>query len=313
MTLGDNYMTRSESENNPISKTNTPERKKLTDKQKRIVAIIAASVLTLTVTVGGFFASSSMKGKNNPNIGNQPVATETTTNPSATPEVTTSGESDRTYEQYIAAMDKYKLMNVNTFESLPRDKRMIYPQFIIAETISLDIYDTLYTDNAEAKGFAVKLPEASIDNSGQEILDINLYANQISYLQVISTEDNPKPYDLADGQKMLSAMFYEVGDNKATSDNYKTNKGRRSSLTTWLQISTVNTATKTSEVINGKDSDGVPVKYKVVTFNNQDNKTYYACFVYYEFTNYDGKSSATWLQYDQSGSMNSLRTPTAIK
>jgi len=263
--------------------------------------------LTLFITL--FFIATIFLSSCGSATNVQPSKTPTQT--TISPETTTDSKYDRSYEQYITAMDKYKSMSVDTFESLPRDERTLYPQFMIAENAW--VYDTVYTNNTEAKNFAIDLPEASINNTGQEILDINLYANQMSYLQMIRTEDNPKPYDSVAGQKMLSAMFYEVGGNKTTSDNYKDNKDIRASLTTWFPISTINTATKTSEVINGKDSDGVPVEYKVVTFNNQDNETCYACFVYYEFQNYDGEGSATWLQYDQSDNMNTLKTPTAIE
>jgi len=241
----------------------------------------------------------------------QPSKTPTQT--TISPETTTDSKYDRPYEKYIAAMDKYKLMSVDTFESLPRDERMLYPRFIIDETVAMSIYDNLYTNNPDAKDFAIELPVASIDNAGQEILDINLYASQIACLQVIGSESNPKPYDLLEGQKMLSAMFYEVGDDEAVSNQYKIQKDNKNYLVTGGYLDAVTTETNTSKVLEGKDTEGIPVKYKVVTFYNQDNETYYSSFVYYEFPNYNGESSATWLQYDESDNIDTLKTPTAIE
>ena len=119
--------------------SSTPEKKSLTDKQKKIIMI--ASGLAITLTIGGFIGGGLAKNANKENIPNLPVATEpanpnVTTQP--TPEITsvpavvettptpevTAGTAE-VYKQKVS-MEVMDAMSVEKFAQLPYADRAAY-------------------------------------------------------------------------------------------------------------------------------------------------------------------------------------------
>ena len=249
----------------------------------------------------------------NPNQ-TQPTTIEmpaTNPTPTATPEESIlSGE----VEKYNSVMDKYKEMSVESFEELPRDERLLYSQYLIDQTTSRGTYDRLYS--GESKDLAITPVKASAKNSGQNILDGNLYALQVSYGQFIENETvRPQGYDLSDGNKVLSSVYYEVGQNKLVSKQYVAVKADQGTLDEPAQLTNRYDATNTSDLRNGVDSTGDNVKYKVVTYvDNSDSKTWLVRFVYHNFTSYDGSRQAVWLfDTKTTGSLQDLRSIGSVR
>ena len=117
-------------------------------------------------------------------------------------------------KSYLKAMEKYNLMSVDEYETLPRNERLLYSKFLIDQNNSNGNYSHAYGKDGVGQDFAVEYTPVSIDNSGQEILDNNLYASQISYLQV-ERGGNGQQYDVSDGQKCLSYVYYNADNSSA--------------------------------------------------------------------------------------------------
>jgi hypothetical protein len=118
-------------------------------------------------------------------------------------------------------------------------------------------------------------------------------------------------YDLSDGQKVLSSAYFTVGDDKLVSKDYLVNKTHREELSQPTFIKEKITATNTSDLLDSNDGK---TQYKIVTYNNTEIKTYYARFVYHEFTDYRGTRKAIWLLDTQSAdSLEALNKQTTIR
>lgn len=220
------------------------------------------------------------------------VAVETIPSEARAVPTTTESPLVKKVEIYSEAMEKYRSMSIDSFETLPLDERLLYSQYIIDYTLSTDGYNNTYGEGKNGQEFAVGYTPVSQDNNGQEIVNNNLYIDQISYLQwelVVDSNGPKKPYDASDGIKCLSSVYYEM-DNQ-----YISNKAQKETLTTIAYLSSKYTATNTSDLLDGVDRNGDKIKYKIVTYYTQDSKTYYAKFVYYPFTNYDGTRQNTYL------------------
>lgn len=220
------------------------------------------------------------------------VAVETIPSEARAVSTTTESPLVQKVEIYSEAMEKYRSMSIDSFETLPLDERLLYSQYIIDNTLSTDGYNNTYGEGKNGQEFAVGYTPVSQDNNGQEIVSNNLFIDQISYLQwelVVDSGGPKKPYDLSDGIKCLSSVYYEI-DNR-----YNSNKAQKETLTIIAYLRAKYSATNTSDLLDGVDSSGNKIQYKTVEFYTDEAKTYYARFMYHEFTNYDGTRQAIWL------------------
>jgi len=312
------------SDNDPIQTSeiiSTPEKKKLTKKQKKIGACVLSVLVLASVTAGTVFSSNN-KAPNPAEVttsGSTEAGTEESTyqyTSSATESY--QGDSNKinaanieaksNIEKYDKDMDKYEALSADAFDSLPIDERLIYSQYLIDKSVSNGVYDFFYTNNSNYKAYAVKPIEASVDNNGQDILNIHLYAQQMAFLQFSGSENTIKPYNILDGEKLLSSAYYEVGKGKAISVSYASLNAYEKKLTSSTATTIVYTSINTGNLIEGKDYNNKPIQYKIVTFNDQNNATCYARFVYHEFINYDGKTKATWLLENNSTNLDNINS-----
>jgi len=266
-------------------------------KSHRIIAAVAGVALA---AVAGAFAFGGRIGATNER---QPTTTETTAaNPAQT-------ELQKEVFAALPAMeDKYSKMDVPTFETLPRDERLSYALLEVDLVTASGSYELFYSD-AEAS-LRVKPGVVSLDNTGQEILDSNMYNKQIASLR----STNIKSPDTT-GQKILSSVYYLVDETKYTSNSYKivieSLKTQTNPTTVVGKLTTINT----SELQNGTDSNNEAVKYKDVTYKDTSHPadTIYTRFVYHEFNNYDGKPRGVWLTDINSSSIDELNRNSQIK
>lgn len=284
----------------------TPEKKGLTNKQK---LGMAAAALALFSAIGGGVAAKNM------NQPNQSTTTEAPANPDQAPqspsEVTTAvASAESGVEKYADVMEKYVEMDVDTFEALPRDERLLYAEYAMDKSIANGDYEHSY-GAGDAKEFQKQPVAVDIDNNGQEIMDGHIYKRQLSLLQFV--EGETKPYDLKDGEKVLSAVYYEVGKRPIVTQEYVGHKKTGEGLSTAVTTISEATATNTSEIQDGIDLEGDKVKYKIVTYYNENAKTIYAKYVYHEFTNYDGTRKSVWLLDMNSLSIDGLNASSSVK
>jgi len=290
----------------------TPQKKKLTKKQKKNGACVLAILVLISLTVGTIVSLNNNKNKST----NPAEATVSNSENSGTKySEDTSDEAsasnikvDSGIERTDKAMEKYEVLSSDAFDALQLDERLIYSQYLIDSTVSEGDYDIDYTNNVNGKAYIIKPTATSKNNSGQEILDINLYAMQISCLQITGSENRVKPYDVLDGEKSLSSVFYEVGKGKSVSEFYAAFNAFEKKLTTGVVISYIHTNINTSELTDGKDNNGKPIQYKIVTYKDQDNSVYYARFIYHEFTSYNRETKATWLLENQSAKLENINS-----
>ena len=270
--------------------------------------LVMAGLALSTVLIGGCAAKAETpKPTATAEAPANPNQTAVNASETATPESKT--------DKYDSAMEKYANMSIEGFDSLPRDERLLYAEYVIDQSVANSDYDDTYGSGA-AKEFEIKPVKASANNNGQEIINNHIYTFQLSLLQFVVGEE--KPFDLKDAEKVLSAAYYEVGSRPVVAqeylDNRKTEKGLSEKEPSTIAITNVKaTALNTSDMMEGRDLDGNKVKYKVVTYYNENAKTMYAKFVYHEFTNYDGSRESVWLMDISDYSMDGLDAHGSVK
>lgn len=275
----------------------TPEQKRGFTKNQKIIASIAAIALALSISIGACVNSLKQKPKD-PDSSDPSPTTEVS--PTASPQEIFASKVD----SYAPNMERYRVMDVDTFDKLPRDERLLYSQYITDQTVARGTYDAIYGKGSKHEAFEIKPASMSANNTGQEIMDDYLYALQISYLQFIESE--AKPFDKVDGEKTLSSVYYEVGKDRILSNDYLGNVELQKSLTNIGNLSEKFVATNTSELISFLSSDGEQAQGKIVTYYDKKSITHYARFVYHEFTSYDGTRKSTWLFDVQANTLEKL-------
>jgi len=242
----------------------------------------------------------------------QPAASKAAT-PKKTIETTAqvaAKKAEKKLEGYRVSMEKYENMDVATFEALPRDERLLYAEYAMDKSIANGDYESAYGSRG-AKEYQKQPIAVDIDNNGQEIMNDHIYKYQLSGLQFVEGEE--KPFDIKDGAKVLSAVYYEVGESPIISGEYLGTKKNGESLPTVAITKEEATAINTSDIQEGRDLEGNKVNYKVVTYYDENAKTIYAKYVYHEFTNYDGSRKSIWLMDMNDYSMDALNANSSVK
>lgn len=205
--------------------------------------------------------------------------------------VTTEESSgDKMGTELAESMRKYEMMSVETFESLPRQERLIYAQYLISKTRASGDYEKLY--GGENAVYAKKYAEATINDSGQEIMDNFELKLQYAAVQHI---DKERTADTADAKKLLSVPFLYIGADEFLSGNYLNERDmleRNSEVFVFYDDST---ALETSDLITyNYDSDTV-LPAKIVKFtDNIDGVTKFAEYALIQVINEDKSVQSSW-------------------
>lgn len=280
-----------------------PEKKNKASKKIRVAIAGAALALMMATGVG-----CSAKATEQPS----PPTTEAPAAPGQTQQ--TSPEATPTLEKnpsaYASEMEQYKEMDVATFESLPRNERLVYAQYILDSSIFNGDYRARYGAKSKHPELGVTPVAVSLENTGQEILDSSQYNLQLTFAQY--GEGAVGSFGVANARKALSAIYYNVGDNNPTND-YLQNVELQATLDGPVIIHNITTATTTSELLNGVDAINQAVQYKTVGFNTQDGETRYGRYVYDEFIDYKGAKKAVWLLDAQTASVDELKGFGSVK
>jgi hypothetical protein len=260
------------------------------DKRNKVVLVVAGVALALISAAGvGCKAKASSPESTAATIPNSAPqkSVETTAQIEAK-------ELEKRVAEYESSMVKYREMDIATFETLPREERLLYSQYLIDQTVSRGLYENAYGLGGPGESTAVEFTPVSPDNTGQEILDNSQYARQISNLQF--KEEGTKPFDPLDAQKILSSVYYTVGDNNTVANAYISDRNEEMGLNRPRYLTNTLTATSTSKLKNGVNEQGETVQYKIVAYNSSaENKAMYARFVLYEYESYYGETQRTWL------------------
>jgi hypothetical protein len=291
----------------PKPENERSEIRKFFDKKRNRAVVAVAGVALATISAG--FAIGSKVVANNEQ---QRTTTETTDTGTGTIDLTKT-ELGKNVEANRASMERYKSMDISTFDALPIDQRLAYSQFLIDEVTNNGYYGIRYATGEEDHDAELKPVTVTRDNTGQEILDSNQYDKQMAFLHSITNDDAAFA-----SQKILSSIYYKVGDNGYHSNNYIDNRATLRQLTLPTTMSNILKATNASELRNGVDSEtGEAVQYKVVTYTDTTpttpTKIVYTRFVYHEFTNYDGKPQAVWLNDINADSLDQLNSNGIVK
>ncbi len=218
---------------------------------------------------------------------------------------------EKTTDIHAESMKQYKEMSVDQFELLGLDTRLLYSQYILDSSLdgslyNLNLYDLNYGVGKKSHEFEIKPTPASEDNNGQEIINNFLYLDQISFLQLIINPDSTKQYNSSDGIKLLSSIYYKVGNNNISKD-YISDKKQKETLAKPGNMTNKYTATNTSDLLKSEGAGSSDnVSYKIVTYYTQDAKTLYARFIYHDFTSYDGTRKSIWLFDTQEETLDNL-------
>jgi hypothetical protein len=283
------------------------EIRKFFDKKRNRVVIAVAGVALATISAG--FAIGSKVVANNEQ---QKTTIETTDTGTGTIDLTKT-ELGKKVEANRSSVERYRSMDISTFDALPIGQRLAYSQFLIDEVTNNGYYGIRYASGEADHDAKLKPVAVTLDSSGQEIIDSYQYDKQMAFLHSITNEDAAFA-----SQKILSSVYYKVGDKGYLSNNYTANKATLTELTIPATMSNILKATNASELRNGVDSEtGEAVQYKVVTYTDTTpttpSKIVYTRFVYHEFTNYDGKPQAVWLNDINADSLDQLNSNGIVK
>jgi hypothetical protein len=289
---GKSFMTSSEHEpKSAETNHHNPEKKKRLTKTQKIGAGIAVAVL---LGVGGLAYNIYNNASHETNS-----SQTTTEKPAALKDFAANSALEKLEKVYSGAMEKYNDMDVDTFEALPLDERLLYSQYLIDRTAASGYYDGSYTNNTideSERAYAIHPTPATTEDNGQEIINDYSYNIQISYLQHAEDGQIPAPFDASDGQKVLSSVFLLVGKDRNVLQYYTNLKEDEKTLKYPSGIHSNLIATDTSDLLTGKSASGEDIKYKIVTYySKSDVKTVYTRFAYHEFTDYTGSRKAIWL------------------
>lgn len=227
-------------------------------------------------------------------VGGQSLETRPSTTNEAPANSNVTENANNHTDQFHDEILIYIEMSAEEFEALPRGDRLSYGSFLIDQTAERGNYEVDY--GHESSKYRIDPVEANMSNSAQEILDIHQYAMQMAYLQ-FEESSATKQYDQMDGIKMLSSVYYNVGEGMLSKqylllrDFLKTNNEAG-------PIHYSINAVEAGPLSSGLDANsGDEVKYIDIKYFDSREPDIIATgrFVYCEFTNYEGKLESTWL------------------
>jgi len=241
------------------------------------------------------------------------VKPSTTTEAPATP---TEVEAPENYtDQFIDDMEVYKDMSVEEFETLPREDRLKYAQFLIDQTVERGNYEKNYGINTRGENYSVDVMDLGLESSGQDILNNNIFCLQVAYLQFIEADYENKSFDSSDAQKLLSSIYYNVGSGIQIPEEYFLAKDSMAAIDKpSIVAKEVEIVSETTELKDGIDINGSRIQYKDVVYDSlEDEEPRILRFVYTEFKDYSGKNRGTWLLETKVSSQDDLSRFTNIK
>jgi len=231
--------------------------------------------------------------------------------PEVKPSTTTESvaEPTETVEDYVDSMEVYGEMSVEEFESLPIDDRLQYAQFLKDITEYRGVYENIYGSGRPGEDQRVDFVTPAIDNSGEDIWDNYRYTVQLAFQQYNGMQDGRALLDQGDAQKMLSYMFYDVGENVKVRNKYLSLKEQ----IVGTEYATIMESEDLSfiggdNLSNGThNSSGQVLNYKDVEYSLPgQSESHFVRFVFYEFKSYDNRDAGVWLIESDGSSIESL-------
>jgi len=274
-------------------------------KEYRLMRKGLAVALAGAVALGAAGCSGDKVGAKAPEV-KPSTATESVAEPTET-------ETPEDYtDQFIDDMESYKNMSVKEFETLPVEERLKYAQFLTDQIIERGIYDEFY----QSKDTYIGSIDVNKDNTGNDIFNYFNKSLQITYLQYVEG-NNPKPLDIEDGQKLLSAHFFDVTGETRTSgytlNMYQQNKSFIASLVKPTAIeNTVSFEREISDLSVGVYKDREFYYKDILTKDIDSGDDLYQRYVYCEFDSYDGSKRGAWLLESQELSMDYIHNMSVL-
>lgn len=196
--------------------------------------------------------------------------------------------------EYGEQMQKYVDMSPTEYSQLPREERSAYNQYVL--DLNSELYYRTYINNSNFRDFRVTPVPASLDNTGQEIMDNYTFLIQNSYL----LQNDDYSYNKIDANKVLSEAYANTDESLPVPNTYLVDKREQAVMTEACIISNKYVVEETSEVRNGVDSRNKPIKYIIikaadVNVDPSDLVVKYHLFIYHEnLTSYNGEVYNTW-------------------
>ena len=222
---------------------------------------------------------------------------------------------ERQLKAHESEMARYETMSIDEFETLPRNERLKYTSYLMDESRAQHQYYAYYGIGSGGEDYAVVPVDTELGNTGQQILDDELYRRQLAYLQYAKGAPGEKTFDPLNGQKMLGIIFYDVGANN-TQYNYEETKRQMTTLIKPYVVTNPETVLIQGDIKSGHDGEGKAVQYRIIkavslkgkrgkvvkasyspipNSSTSESKPVYSRYVYYEYLAYNGEKRAVWL------------------
>lgn len=317
--------TRTECSERPLPEPSSPavQQRSLSRRGRTALAIAAVALASVLM------AASVGCGTKAPTAVDTQLASPSATasaeaSPSAPAKPEVAPTPTKNPREYSASMENYTNMSVEEFEALPRNERLAYSQFVNETLVFATDYEAHYDQYSRYPQYGLTNYVTSPDNTGQEIVDNNMYQLQLAYLQFTQpngilggseTGDTTNTYNLSDGRKALSSVYYNVGEfssENMTTKVYGETVAQQETLTGATVLSGINTVKNTSDLMTGT-IQGESVEYKDIQFEYEKGVMHYDRYVLTNYTDYDGSIKSIWLLETQEASTAQRDSTSAIK
>ena len=262
-------------------------------KEHKLMRKGLAVALAGAVALGAAGCSGDKVGAQAPEV-HPSTTTEAPVAPEKEVETT---EKQTNTEKYAQDMEVYRQMSVEQFEQLTLDERLVYAQFLIDKTNEGRDYEIFYADDTPGESYRIDLIEETRDNTDQEIINIYSRKNQLTILQPDPPEGSKIPLNKSEAKKLLSGVFYNVGDNHIVSYSYL-NMKKTIDNTSYIFSGRPESPLASEDITEMMDGvnreNNSPVEYRDIPTSLDGEEVYYR-FVFYTFINYDGNDRSIWL------------------
>jgi len=258
-------------------------------KEHKLMRKGLAVALAGAVALGAAGCSGDKVGAKAPEV----KPSTTTEAPVAPEKEAETTEKQTNTEEYTQDMEFYKQMGVEEFEELPIEERLKYAQFLSDQLTQRGVYDEFYKSRVEF----IEPINVSKDNAGIDIFNSFERSIQMAYLQYIEGDYNPKPIDVSDGQKLLSANFLNIRGDGYMSAEHKSLKDLIGSLAEPSAFDYVLAFKQTlGEDVSTGTYNGETLYYRDILARDTSNgNDVYQRYVYREFISYDGEEKGAWV------------------
>lgn len=262
-----------------VDENSTTVEKKLKRRQmsRRNKVVAWTAGISLAAVGAGFVGFKSMNNNDHLAPAGPVAAAEASPSPTITAEATPKVD-----------VEDLRSMSFESFYLLDRQEQLV---FVAAGLKDMDGY---IGQGGQEIGKYNPLDIADINNSGTQIVEQWQYTRTAAFLQRDMTD--LVSFDKDSAKKMLAGAYYYTGLDTQVTTAYVEDMKRVDAAAERTTLIDTFTVTNTTEVATGVDRNNTPIKYRDISFTENETGTLYTGrFVYTEYQDKSGATHGQWL------------------